>query len=91
MRATGIFKRIMVTCIGIVKPFKLPTRSISMAAPEKPPEMIWAGLTNTCITQAWIKAERSTAHMVITSRIFLFFSRIFICSGMCFKLLVFPI
>lgn len=42
-----------------------------MAAPEKPPEMISAGLTNTWMAQAWIKAERSTAAIVITRRIFL--------------------
>ena len=77
--------------MGIVSPFKLPTRSISMAAPEKPPEMISAGLTNTWMAQAWIKAERSTAAIVITRRIFLSFCRSFICSSIVFKLLVFPI
>lgn len=62
--------------MGIVSPFKLPTRSISMAAPEKPPEMISAGLTNTWMAQAWIKAERSTAAIVITRRIFLSFAEV---------------
>ena len=78
--------------MGIVSPFKTShTFDQHGRTGKNHPEMISAGLTNTWMAQAWIKAERSTAAIVITRRIFLSFCRSFICSSIVFKLLVFPI
>ena len=65
IRATGMFRATMVTCMGILRPHSPPRRSTSMAIPVNPPDMMPAGRTNTCRAYVCISADMITAARVM--------------------------